>query len=330
LGLNNSVFSINGGYGFKDQKWKAEASLLKYLDEKKKIFLEGNLYQATGFEENKKLITTGKNTFTSLLYKKDYRDYYYKTGGNFGIGFRATDNLALKISAISQNEKDAVNHTRFSIFKYKQKFRENPEIIEGRHNGIRAVLLLRSYNFNFDIAGEFSNSKYLHSDFSYSYLKSNLNKKYRPTYNSNLYVHLFCAISFGKLPPQKWFDCGGKTFLNYYGNLRAVNYKAFTGDRMVSAIFEYAINGSAFYEQGMKLGILKVLKLSLWTGFGWSALSDKNKRYAEGLNMPTETTNGIYNELGIGISDRLNIFRVDLIRNTISKNKLQVSFNFLR
>jgi len=138
--LNNSVFSINGGYGFKDQKWKVETSLLQYLDKKKKIFLEGNLYHTTGFEEDKRLITTGKNTFTSLLYKGDYRDYYYKTGGNFGIGFRATDNLAFKISVVSQNENIAANHTRFSIFKNKDKFRANPEIMEGRLTKLLLVI----------------------------------------------------------------------------------------------------------------------------------------------------------------------------------------------
>jgi len=328
--LKNSILSINGGYGFKDKKLKAEASLLKYVDKKKKIFFEGNLYQSLGFEENNKFITTGENSFTSLLYKGDYRDYYNKTGGNVGVGFRATDNLAFKISAVSQNEKNATNHTRFSIFKYKDSFRPNPEIIEGRLNSIKSVLLYRKYNFDFDLAGEYTNSKHLRSDFSYGYLKSNLQKKYRPTYHSSLYFHLSGAFSFGKLPPQKWFDFGGKTFLNYYGNLRGVNYKTFTGDRMISATFEYAINGTAFYERGLKLGIIKLLKLTIWNGLGWSSVSNQNKQFAQGLNIPTETTDRIYHEFGIGLSDRLNILRIDLIRNTISKNKLLLSYNLLR
>jgi hypothetical protein len=328
--IKNSVLSIYGGYGFKDQKWKAEASLLKYVDKKKKIFFEGNLYHSLGFEENKKLITTGKNSLTSLLYKGDYRDYYYKSGGNIGIGFRATDNLALKISIVSQNEEKATNHTRFSIFKNNEKFRHNPEIIEGKLNALRSIVLYRKYNFDFDFTGEYTNSKQLHSDFSYGIIKSNLQKKIRPTYHSNIYIFLSGALSFGKLPPQKWFDFGGKTFLNYYGNLRGIDYKAFTGDRMVTATVEYAVNGSALYELGMKLGIVKLMKLTLWNGLGWSSLSTKNIRYVEGLNVPIETTNGIYHEMGIGFSDRLNILRIDLMRNTISKNKLLLSFNVLR
>ncbi len=59
---------------------KAEAAILQIFGNQEKIFIEGNLYNATDFEEDRKLITTGKNTFTSLLYKGDYRDYYYKMG----------------------------------------------------------------------------------------------------------------------------------------------------------------------------------------------------------------------------------------------------------
>jgi len=72
------------------------------------------------------------------------------------------------------------------------------------------------------------------------------------------------------------------------------------------------------------------LKLTFWGGIGWSSLSDKNKHYAEQINTPMETTDGIYSEIGIGFGDRLNIMRIDFILNSISKSKLLVSFNILR
>ena len=243
---------------------------------------------------------------------------------------RATDNLALKIAAVSQDEKNAFNHTRFSIFNYKKRFRMNPEIKEGRLNGIRAILLYRTYNVDFDLTGEFSNRSTLGSDFSYSLLKSYLHQSFRPSIYTNLHFHFFGGLSFGELPPQKWFDFGGKTFLNYYGNVRGVDYKAFTGDRMLSAIVEYSITGTALYDRGIKLGILKALKLTCWSSVGWSSLSEKNKRFVAALNTSLSTTDGVYNEMGIGIGDRLNIVRIDFIRNTISKNKLLLSFNILR
>ena len=80
----------------------------------------------------------------------------------------------------------------------------------------------------------------------------------------------------------------------------------------------------------MKAGILKALKLHLWSGIGWSTLSEESKRLALNINTPTATTDGVYHEFGIGIGDRFNILRVDLVRNSISKNQILVSFNVLR
>jgi len=328
--LNNSVISFNGGWGFKDKQWKATTGLLLFLNHRKNLFLETNIYRKIDYEEARRLITTDRNTLTSLLYKGDYRDYYYAKGGNLGIGFRATKNLAFKISFVSQRETSAKNHTRFSLFRYKRPFRSNPEIMEGRFNGWQIAMLYRIYNFNFDIFAEYTDSRYLRSDFSYTLIKGNVQKRYRLSDYSELNIFAAAAISAGKLPPQRWFDFGGKTFMNYHGNLRGVAYKYFTGDRMIYSTVDYSIIGSEFYKAGLKWGFLKALKLHLWSGAGYSRLSDKNKNYALNINSPTRTTDGIYHEFGIGIGDRFNILRVDLVRNSISNNKILISVNVLR
>ena len=328
--LKNSAVSFNAGYGFKDKRWKGDAALLLFLNHQKNIFIESNIYSTIGFEEPSRLITTGKNTFTSLLYKGDYRDYFYKEGANLGIGFLPAENLALKFSLISQRESNAANHTRFSLFKYDQSFRPNPEIVAGRLNGIQATMLYRIYNFDLDLLAEYTDMKNFHSDFSYAFIKGNLQKRYRTTEHSDLTLFTSAAISRGKLSPQRWFDFGGKTLLNYHGNLRGVDYKTFTGDRMVNATIEYSIVGSEFYDRGLKAGFVKALKLHLWSGIGWSALSEKSKNFALEVDAPTETTDGIYHEFGIGIGDRFNILRVDMVRNSVSENKILVSLNMLR
>jgi hypothetical protein len=330
LFLNNSIISLSGGYGFKDKRWKADAAMLQYLGNQKKVFIEGNLYNATGFEEDRRIITTGKNTFTSLLYKGDYRDYYYKMGGNIGIGYRATDNLAMKLSIVSQTEKIAATNTKFSLFKHKKTFRTNPEIAEGEFRGLRASILYRTSDLKVNINAEYTDKSNLRSDFSYAFIKADLLQKFRPTYHSFVNIFASGGISSGYLIPQRWFDFGGKTFMNYHGNLRCVDYKAFTGDRMASAIFEYSINGSALSDRGIGSDFIRTFKLSLWSGAGWSSLSYKSKNLVAGLDTPLATTDGLYHEFGIGIGDVANIFRIDFARNNIDKNKIQISFNVLR
>jgi hypothetical protein len=191
-------------------------------------------------------------------------------------------------------------------------------------------MVYRIYNFDLDLLAEYTDMKHLHSDFSYAFIKGSLQKRFRPTEFSDLTLFTAAAAATGKLSPQRWFDFGGKTFLNYHGNLRGADYKAFTGDRMIYTTLEYSINGSEFYHRGLKVGFVKALKLHLWSGIGWSTLSEKSKLLALNINTPTETTDGIYHEFGIGLGDRLNILRIDVVRNSVSGNKILGSVNVLR
>lgn len=329
--FKNSVVSFLGGYGIKDKRLKGEVGFLKYLDNnQKRWFLETNIYHKMDFNEDPRLISSGKNTITSFIYKGDYRDYFYKIGGNVGLGFRATDNLALKLAYVSQTEESAISHSQFSIFKYGDRFRLNPEIAEGEFRGLQTSLLLRSYYFDGKITAEYTDRNYLASDFSFKRVQVDLGKQFRPTYHSKFFLNLSAGAADGYLPPQRWFDFGGRTFMNYHGNLRGVDYKEFTGDRMATAVGEYALNGLFLRDHGIKLKLLYALKFTLWGGLGWSDLSQKSLSMARGLNVPTQTTDDIYYEAGFGISDMLNIFRVDFITNNQNDKKVFVRYNFLQ
>lgn len=323
--LNNSIISLKGGYGFKDRQWKGEANFLCFIDNSNNFFWETNIFKRLDYQESPNTISTFSNSIISLLNKADYRDYFCSKGIATGLGIRATEKLAIKLVIFSQQEKSAVNHTRFSLLKYKQKFRPNPEILPGKINAFRASLIWKAYNFESDITCEFTDKKYFDSDFDYTWLKANMLKNFRITENTYLFFSAAGGLSSGFLPPQRWFDFGGKVFLNYHGNLRGVNYNQFTGDKMIYSTFEYVINGNAF---PFAPRLLKNLKISLWNGIGWSSLFSKNLKYAIGISAPTTTTDGVYYEYGIGIGDKLNILRIDFLR-TSSGNKIGVNFNIL-
>gem|GEM_PF-1737417 len=328
--LNNLTFSVGGGYGIGDRRWKGEASALYFLNKRKTLFLEGALYHTTGYEESRRLISTGNNTFTALLYKGDYRDYYYKSGGSFGLGIRMTDQLALKLAFVSQKEKDAAVKTRFSIFHHSRAFRPNPEIVQGWFRGLRASLLYRSHDFDADLMAEATHPDLLGSDFSYRCIKAGFWRRWHITNHSNLHLDVSGGYAWGSLPPQRWFDFGGRTFLNYHGCLRGVQYKAFTGDRMAQATLEYGINGSTFYDLGIKQGWIRAIKWTFWSGVGWSDLSARSRQLAQGLNVPSETADGPYYEFGLGIGDVLNIFRVDFVRTRSGGDEILVRWNMLQ
>ena len=142
------------------------------------------------------------------------------------------------------------------------------------------------------------------------------------------------GTSSGTLPPQRWFDFGGKSLFNFYGNLRGVEYKAFTGDKMAFGMLEYSTYLVNFIVIPCKLNVLTILKrlikFNLWTGFGWSQLAEKNRLFAAGINTPGDVTDGTYYEYGIGIAGFYDMFRLDFLRNSISKNKVQISLNVFK
>ncbi len=190
-----------------------------------------------------------------------------------------------KVQIKSQRSYDEIQTATF-IGKY---------IIYNRAEGLRLNYGFNiSNNFGADVLAEYTDKNNLHSDFSYAFDRTNLHKGYRLIYHSDLNIFAPVAFSIRKLVPQKWFDLGGKTFMNYHGNLRCVNYKTFTGDRMANSTIENSVNGSGFYDHGLKLGIIKALKLHFWSGIGWSSLSEKSKGFAVNVDTPTQTTDGAF------------------------------------
>ncbi|MCP4727908.1 MAG: hypothetical protein GY863_22910, partial [bacterium] len=334
--LPNSFLNLNVGYGTQDEKWKFGASMIKFFDKNNKFFFEGNIYDKISYNESNGDISTPKNTFTSLVIKEDYRDFYYTTGGNLGFGYKLTENLAVKLSGVMQDEKTALNHATFGIFNWDTPFRINPEIDEGRLGAVRSSILYKKHNLDLDISAEYTDTGFLGSDFSYGIVKADFSYTHEPGYSNKFVLTLSGGTSSGDLTPQNWFDFGGKTLLEYYGNLRGVPYKAYTGDRMAMGLLEYSyVHGDLLdidreNQEEWWYGWLKAAKFTFWGGLGWSELSDKNKLSAAGRLIPTLTAEDTYTELGFSIGDRFNFIRGDFITNNASNNKVLVSFNFIR
>ncbi|MFC1725143.1 DUF5686 family protein [candidate division KSB1 bacterium] len=332
--INNLIVSMRAGYGFGDKRYKGEGAFIYFLGEKKKVFLEGSIFNTSDYREDKRLISTGKNTLTCLVDHFDYMDFFYKKGASFGIGYQTTENLALKFSYVSQAEESADNNVKFSIFNWNKEYRLNPDILEGYYRGLHAKIIYKTKNINLNIESEYTDKDFLKSDFSSTILKGDFQWNQKLSNISEVCVFLSGGLSRGSLPPQRWFDFGGKTFINYYGNLRGIPYKYFTGDRMIYGTVEYLTFWKDMFDFDEKqtfIGDLKkLLKFIFWAGIGWSDLSDKSRASASGIFVPSRITDGIYHEFGIGISDRFNLARFDFIRNSLDKNKILISINFMR
>ena len=339
LFMKNSAVSGHIGYGFEDYKWKWELAFLKLFGKKGKLFAQAKAFDKLGFEEDIKEISDIKNTFTSLAFKYDYRDYYGKKGYSVGLGYKFLRELGAALTFVSQKETNVTMNTNFSVFNQGDIFRLNPDILAGTYNGIELGINYRTYRFNADLKVLYTDEDVMKSDFSYTQFKFKCRYKYRPTHNGKFYLTMNSGLTNGAVSPQRWFDFGGKVFGNYTGELRGVGYKEFTGDRMFSGVAEYHLKARALKKAGFPFPLLSGTKFILWSGIGWSELSDKSlhlvfdpdiQTFAPIYNyLPTKTTDGTYYEYGIGISDLANIFRLDFIHTSID-DKVMMGFNILR
>ena len=332
LGLNNLIITAKAGYGTGDARLKGEAGLVYYIGEKKKFFLEGGIFNTAGYNESARLITTGKNTFMALFDHSDFRDYYYKKGFVFGFGYHLNDNLAVKFSHTAQKEESAKNRANFSVFRWKKPFRLNPEVLEGNYRSLRGKLIYLMQNTRFELLFEHSDKDFLKSDRTYTLAKLDFNWHIPVNKQHILNILVSAGASKNALPPQHWFDFGGKTLMNYYGNLRGLDYKYFTGDKMINAVIDYEwilVDLFDFEKKGVS-DLERLLKFRFWAGAGWSDLTNKSKNLAAGLNVPSRVTDGIYHEFGIGISDRFNMCRIDFVLNSIKENKILFSINVFK
>jgi hypothetical protein len=327
--LKTFASSFEAGYGLEDEKFKWEIILLKLFGKKGKFFIDSKFFDKLGFEEDVETISNVKNTFSSLVFKTDYLDFYSKRGLSIGLGHKFLENMGAIVSFVSQDEKQVLANTNFSIFRRKEPFRFNPEIMEGLYNGLELSFKYKTYRLNVESSIRYTDEQFLKSDFSYTLYNFKFNYNYRTTYYSRLFFNFESGFANGAVAPQKWFDFGGKVFGNYTGNLRGIDYKYFTGDRFFDGVFEYHLNGKVLKNIGFKNHLFSMMKIIFFSGAGWSELSGESKKLALNLNVPSLTTDGIYYETGIGISDYLNIFRLDFINNNID-NKILLQFNILR
>ncbi len=331
---NNSILGFDAGYGFSDKRFKGGMTYVKFLDRDKKLFAEGRLYSDLDFEEEKSVFTPLKNSVSSMMFKKDYRDYYNTEGWNLGVGYKISDGIAVKISAVSQDEITAGNNINFGLFSRRHNFRENPGILNGKFRGLKARTACYWRFGSLDVSAEYTDTDRLKSDFAYRRVRSKLNLFFNLNKKMKLSIVVRNGFSSGRLTPQKWFDFGGKSYFSFRNDLRGVGYKAFTGDKMASSAVELTMQRGSFFDitentSGWE-GFLRSFKLIPRVGFGWSEMSDRNRKTASNLNIPVLTADKLYFEYGISLSDKLNILRFDLIRNNMSKTTLLFGLNFFR
>ncbi len=322
-------------YSFSDEKLNFNLGINYYFDDKKQFKFSSNYYDNLQRSDDPYVIRVPTITWTALLNKSDYGDYYYAKGqelslsAGFGqLRFIRRDVFErpylFKIYARREEQSNAKSNADFSFFNRSGQFRENPVITDGLMNTIGFDINWnfnrerRMSNFGFYFGGEFSDPNIIPSDFNFSkyLIMMNLRTKTLPLWQ--LDVRFSAGLAEGKVPAQKFFSLeSSSSFITGNSSFRSMSTKEFYGNRFFAFSFEHnfgeVIPGILRIPGIAEFGIEFILNANIgYSEFSEDALfSDLNG--IKIIPQSTESTmDKYYYEFGLGLNRILLFLRADI------------------
>jgi hypothetical protein len=314
--------STSLGYGFSDKKPKGSLRVEYFFSENRKTSLAIHLMRSISQMPDKGTYAEFALGPSALLYKDDYLDYFYSSGGEVLFDARPLSSLSTEIGVRSVSERSAFQNSDFSLFNQNRHYRSNPNIKEGmlrsfiakvRYGDDPVPLNLLATNYA-EIELECSNKSLLpsHSSFVRAGLKTEYHFKTlfrRNMFAPTLSLKIVAGTLNGDLPPQRMFSLESpQSGLAGLGSLRGIAVNEFAGDQQAAFSLEHNFRSIPFL--WLNIPFLYKNNIEIIT-FANCAHAWTSSSVPSIYNRPT---NGWYSEAGIGISRILGLFRLDATR----------------
>jgi hypothetical protein len=247
------------GYGFLTHRWRGQLGLDRQFAFGRSIVEFGVEGHSLTDTKDDWIIGQCENTAAAFFLREDYRDYYQRAGFS---AHTAWYTKALGLSTMVNAEyrydeyESLYKRANWSLFKNADGFRDNPLVNEGIlrsiviTGGVSTVERRRrsDVGWNAYLQAEFG-GRSMGGDGNFSKAVVDV-RRYQPLSKyDNLSVRVRVGSLEGDALVQKSFELGGVNTLPAFG------FKEFSGNRMMLANIEYALNGSVFDD------------VSFWPGF---------------------------------------------------------------
>ncbi|MDE2812679.1 MAG: BamA/TamA family outer membrane protein [Gemmatimonadota bacterium] len=192
------------------------------------------------------LLSTEENSLDAVLFRRDFRDYYRRTGFSaYAVQGLGTD-LSLTVRYTQDDFASLENSVQWTLLGRlgRNRFRPNPAIDEERYKSLRAELRWDSRDSRHSPRrGWFVNGLGERAggtwggdrDFARYILDV---RRYQPvSQGSRLDLRLRLGRATGSVPRQYHFNLGG------FSSLRGYGFKEFSGDRMALFNAEHWLQG---------------------------------------------------------------------------------------
>lgn len=326
------------GYGFSDKKAKFSLGGELFLDSRREysIGLEG--YQGIGHLPDGEYYDATLITFSALLDKNDYRDYFYTKGWNLFVTAQPLRRLSLRLQYQNEEQATADQRTDYSFFSRDDIYRPNPAIQNGmmrslqfsaRYGDSPIPLGIISQDF-IELKLEHSNKSLLASDFDFSQLTVH-GEVHIPMYLKRLFlpptlsIGLIAGASTGTIPTQRWFTLDSRyTGFAPFGVLRGGDIKEFSGNQFVLLSIEHNFRSTPFLALNIPFLYKSSVELLVHGAFArtWNSSSTPSPF--------GHVTGDWYSEAGLGISRLFGLFRLDVTYRFTEPRNTFVTFGVAR
>ena len=314
------------GYGFSDKKMTYRIKYTgKFLRDQSLVLSASVFRKLQPLSYDLFGMANLYNSFSSLLDKKDFYDYYYGSGYSLSLSTSYIPQLGFALNYNQEKQTTAKKNTDFSIRKHDVPFSQNPKINDAFLRTIGFSITLDPNKYRYIDWGDGDESKFritdfptLEFDFNYSnknFLKSTYEfRKYSLTLNGRNYINTFLNLRYkfgaeyisGEVPYQNlaYFNAntGG---INLPIGFKALKYQQYLGDRLYYLNIE---NNFGKLVWG-NVPFIKQFNLIAFYNAGRVEIRESNRQLAAFKDF--SATKGYYHEAGLGIGGILDMFRLD-------------------
>jgi hypothetical protein len=310
------------GYGVSDKRYKWNAGSEFFLSASRSLSLGAEMFDGIGHFVDEEFHSDFSITFSTLLSKVDYRDYYYLRGWRIYTRARPIPSLSFSLAVQEENHSSAVQTTNYSFLYRDVNYRPNPAAqdgllrsisFKGRYGEEPVPLNIISRNF-IEFEMEKSSSSLLKSDFEFS--RFLLRTEYRfTTYQSRvlfppaLRLRLVVGTSDGLLPVQR-VSVLDSPLLGFgpFGVLHGAGVKEFGGERFVLLTVEHNFRNTPFLVLNIPFLYKNSIEVIVHASVAQSWVRSNS------TSIILQPTNGWYTETGLGISRIFGLLRLDITR----------------
>ncbi len=305
------------GYGFENSRWRYQFGLARWLFNPLpfKTELGGEAHDLTDTKDAWR-ISEFENTMAALFLRKDFQDYFRRTGFSVYFSQNLSASVQTRLSYAADKYRDMPIKTNWALFGGDRRFRINPPLglFRGTIRSLSAEFTLDTRNVDdanwngwYAYLGVEKATPGLRSDFDFERYLLEVRRHQRITHGENLTIRLLLGTSAGQLPRQKNFELGGLS------TLRGYDYKIFSGNRMFLTNLEYKLNMDA---TGINIPVVDDLieqsKLILFSDAGLAWNDGKNKAVFQSFRFLKFRR--LKYDVGLGIANSDESFRINFAK----------------